>query len=53
MIGFFEEYGIICFLFYKVNNDMIEVIVIYFVFVLFLVLVNGNVLVWNDYFIDK
>ena len=53
MTGFLEEYGIICPLFYKVNNDMTEAIVTHFVPALLPVSVNGNASVWNDHPTDK
>ena len=53
MTGFLEEYGIICPLFYKVNNDITEAIVTHFVPALLPVSVNGNTLVWNDHPTDK
>ncbi|XP_022795779.1 uncharacterized protein LOC111334337 [Stylophora pistillata] len=53
MTGFLEEYGIICPLFYMVDNDMTEATVTHFVPALLPVSVEGNKSVWIDHPTDK
>ena len=53
MMGFLEEYGIICPLFYNVNNEMTEAKVTHFVPALLPISENGNMPVWDDHPTDK
>lgn len=53
LVGFLEENGIICPLFYKGNNEMTEAKVTHFVPALLPISENENMPVWDDHPIDK